>query len=130
MGLFGKIGRFFGSKVLRPVAKGVANTVLKPVARVVGSIAEKPIALAQKAIQTVADVKKIPVVGDLVQKGLQAVREGKVGGALKGIVGELDKTDSRLQRTRQILDDPSRAIADAGRASGGRVGRAVSEIFQ
>lgn len=129
MSIFKRIGRAV-SGVLRPVAKGVANTVLKPVARVVGGIAEKPIALAQKAIQTVADVKNMPVVGGLVKKGLEEIRSGKAGGFLKGVVGQLDQTDARLGKVRSILDDPSKAISEAGRASGGRFGRAVGEVFQ
>jgi hypothetical protein len=130
MGIFGKIGQFLGSKVLRPVAKTVANTVLKPVARIVGNIAEKPLGLAQKAIQTIGDVKQLPVVGGLIQKGLEAVRAGKVGGALQGVVKQLDKTDARLGKVRQVLDDPSKAISAAGKASGGGFGRAIGEIFQ
>lgn len=130
MGLFGKIGRFFKSKVLAPVAKTVANTVLRPVARVVGAVAEKPIALAQKAIQTVGDVKNLPVVGDLIRKGLEEVRAGKAGGFLRGVVGQLDQTDARLGKVRQILDDPSKAIAEVGQRSGGKVGKAIGEVFQ
>jgi hypothetical protein len=129
MGIFSGISKAF-SKVFRPVLKGVANTVLKPVARVVGGIAEKPIALAQKAIQTVGDIKNLPVVGGLIRKGVEELRQGKAGGFLKGVVGQLDKSDERLGKVRGILDDPSRAISEAGRASGGRVGRAIGEIFQ
>lgn len=130
MGLFGKIGRFLKSKVLAPVAKTAVNTVLKPVARVVGSVAEKPLALAQKAVQTIGDIKKIPVVGDLINKGLQEVRKGKVGGFLGDVVKTLDKTPEGIGKVRGILDDPSKAIAEAGNRAGGKVGRAIGEVFQ
>ena len=128
MGIFSGLKRALG-KAFKPVVKTVANTVLKPVARVVGSIAEKPIALAQKAIKTVGDAKNIPVVGGLLKKGIEELRSGRAGGFLKGVVGQLDKTDERLGKVRSILDDPSKAIGEAGRASGGKVGRAVGEIF-
>ena len=130
MGLFGKIGSFFKSKVLAPVAKTVANTVLKPAMRVIGTIAEKPLALAQKAIQTVGDAKNLPVVGGLLRKGLEQVRQGKAGGFLGGVVKQLDKTDERLTKAREILDDPSKGISQIGKQAGGKVGRAVGEIFQ
>lgn len=129
MGIFSRIGRAF-KNVLRPVAKTVANVVLKPVSRVVGAIAEKPIALAQKAIKTVGDIKNLPVVGGLIRKGIEELRSGKGGGFLKGVVSQLDKTDDRLSKTRQILDDPSKAISEIGNRSGGRVGRAIGEVFQ
>lgn len=129
MGIFSGLKRALG-RVFKPVAKTVANTVLKPVARIVGGIAEKPLALAQKAIKTVGDAKNLPVVGGLIRKGIDELRAGRAGGFLKGVVGQLDKTDQRLGKVRSILDDPSKAISEVGKQSGGKVGRAVGEIFE